>query len=88
MKPFYWDAEKAKFLEQNEDRNISFERCILAIENGDILANIENPSRNGQNILILAIDNYAYVVPYVEDEKARYLKTVFPSRKYTKLFLK
>lgn len=88
MKPFYWDTEKAKLLEQDGDRNISFERCIVAIENGDILANIENPSRDGQKILVLEIDNYAYVVPYVEDDEARYLKTIFPSRKYTKLFLK
>ncbi len=88
MKEILWDRQKAKALSENPDRGITFERCVIAIENDDILANIENPSRDGQNILILNIDNYAYVVPYVEDEKARYLKTIYPSRKYTKIYLR
>lgn len=51
-------------------------------------SNIANPSREGQNIFVLNIEDYAYVVPYVEDDVGIYLKTVFPSRKYTKLFFK
>lgn len=88
MKETLWDKQKAKTLRENPDRGVTFERCVIAIENDDILADIENPSRDGQNILILNIDNDAYVVPYVEDEKARYLKTIYPSRKYTKLYFK
>ena len=79
---------KARTLAANPNRNITFERCLVAIESGDTLANIENPSRNGQSIFILDIEGYAYVVPYVEDDEGVYLKTVFPSRKYTKLYLK
>ena len=88
MKPILWDKSKAQTLALNTDRNITFERCLVAIEAGDILANIANPSRDGQNIFVLNIEDYAYVVPYVEDSEGLYLKTVFPSRKYTKLFLK
>lgn len=83
-----WDKLKAKTLDENHDRRISFERCLVAIENGAILANIQNPSRAEQKIFVLDIDDYAYVVPYVEDEKAMYLKTIYPSRKYTKQFLR
>lgn len=86
MKRIVWDKEKAKLIEANYDRKITFERCAIAIENGDILDDRGNPARDGQRILILDIDGYAYVVPYVEDNKAIYLKTVFPSRKYTKEF--
>ncbi len=88
MKETLWDKQKAKTLSEKPDRDITFERCVIAIENDDVLADIENPARDGQNILVLNIDGYAYVVPYVEDEKTRYLKTIYPSRKYTKLYLK
>ena len=83
-----WEIEKSKIIRDNPDRKVSFERCIIAIENGDILDDIKNPARDNQNIMILNIDDYAYVVPYVEDNEARYFKTVFPSRKYTRLYLK
>jgi len=35
---------------------------------------------------ILEIDNYAIVVPSVENENEIFLKTAFPSRKYTKRY--
>jgi len=35
---------------------------------------------------ILDIDSYAVVVPFVEVEDEIFLKTAFPSRKYTKLY--
>ena len=88
MKEILWDKQKAKLLGEKPEREISFERCVVAIENGDVLDIIKNLARDGQYIFILEIDNYAYVVPYVEDEKAIYFKTVFPSRRYTKKYLR
>ena len=88
MKTIMWDKSKARKLAENSDRKINFERCLVATEHGNILANIENPARNGQCIYVLEIESYAYVVPYVQDEENIYLKTVYPSRKYTKLYLK
>ncbi len=38
-------------------------------------------------ILIIEINDYAYLVPYLEEEDLLVLKTVFPSRKFTKLYL-
>ena len=39
-------------------------------------------------MFIININNYAYLVPFVEDEKEIFLKTIIPSRKATKKYLK
>jgi hypothetical protein len=36
---------------------------------------------------VVEIENYAYIVPFVDHGDERTLKTIFPSRKYTKLYL-
>ena len=56
------------------------------IEYGQILGIEENPSRPNQKMYILEIDNYAIIVPYVENDNEIFLKTAFPSRKYTKRY--
>ena len=38
-------------------------------------------------MLVLRINDYAYAVPYVETDGEIFLKTVFPSRKHTALYL-
>jgi hypothetical protein len=40
-----------------------------------------------QRIFIVRIGSYAYLVPYVEDEHGYFLKTVIPSRKFTRIYL-
>lgn len=90
MKKITWDIEKAKAL--NEDRlrgNVGFEECVVAIEEGRVLADIANPSPQypHQRMLVLRINDYAYVVPYVETDGEIFLKTVFTSRKHTALYL-
>lgn len=39
-----------------------------------------------QRIFVVAIDDYVYLVPYVETEDEIFLKTVIPSRKATKQY--
>ena len=41
----------------------------------------------GQRIMVIGIDNYAYLVPYVEDEGELFLKTIIPSRRATEKYL-
>jgi len=41
-----------------------------------------------QKMFIVEINNYAYLVPFVENEKEIFLKTIIPSRKATKEYLK
>ena len=85
---FSWSEEKNRILKAS--RNISFEDVITAIQKGDLLEIIPNQSKNHeeQNCFVVGINDYAYIVPYVEDEKGIFLKTIYPSRKYKKLLLK
>ena len=55
-----------------------------------MLDDIEHPNQEkypNQSILVLEINNYAYIVPYVEDDTEVFLKTIIPSRKLTKQYL-
>lgn len=88
MKYFSWDNEKNKSLK--EERNISFEEIVFHIEKEHILDIVQHPSQGkykGQKIFILNIDDYAYLVPFVESEQGIFLKTIIPSRKATKRYL-
>ena len=84
MKYLNWSQEKNELLKAK--REISFEEIALLIEAGNILGIEENPGHPNQKIYILEIENYAYIVPFVESENEIFLKTAFPSRKYTKRY--
>ena len=62
----------------------------MALENGDVIEIIPNPSQNHleQKCLVVNINNYAYLVPYIENNDGIFLKTIYPSRKYSKLFIR
>ena len=88
MKPFRWSAEKNETLKS--ERGISFESIVVAIESGgllDILAHPNQAKYPQQRILVVSCDNYAYLVPFVEEEGYFFLKTVIPSRKATRDYL-
>jgi hypothetical protein len=36
--------------------------------------------------MVISIENYAYLVPYVEDEEELFLRTIIPSRKATQKY--
>ena len=40
-----------------------------------------------KSLFVVCIDDYAYLVPYVESEEEIFLKTIIPSRKFTKIYL-
>ena len=40
-----------------------------------------------QNIIVLNMEGYVYLVPYIKEEGTRFLKTIIPSRKATKEYL-
>jgi hypothetical protein len=89
MKYFSWNEEKNEFLK--EERQISFEDVVFYIEQGFLLDVLEHPNQEkyqGQKIFVVQIDEYAYLVPFVEDEREIFLKTIIPSRKATKKYLK
>jgi hypothetical protein len=91
MKRIGWNPEKAKALREDSLRGgVVFEDCVVAMEEGRILADLPhpNPRYAPQRLLVLNINGYAYAVPYVEDGNEIFLKTVFPSRKLTAIYLK
>ena len=84
MKYLNWDPEKSKLLQR--ERGISFEEIAFLIEAKKIIGVEENSGRPNQKIYILEINNYAFIVPFIENDKEIFLKTAFPSRKYTKRY--
>ena len=88
MKSFRWNPLKNETI--SEQLGISFERIVVAIEAGgllDILAHPNQAKYPRQHVLVVACDNYAYLVPFVEEETYFFLKTVIPSRKATRDYL-
>lgn len=88
MKPITWNSEKNVLLRTG--RGVSFEDVVYHIMAGDILDTIDHPNQDrypDQKIHVLAIEDYVYLVPFVESEEEVFLKTVFPSRKATKQYL-
>lgn len=84
MKYFHWNKQKNEFLKS--ERGVSFEEIVFQIEAGKLLGVEENPTRTNQKIYIVEIKGYAFVVPFVENDQEIFLKTIFPSRKYTKKY--
>ena len=88
MREFDWNDDKNEFLEQT--RGVSFEDVVFHIQNGDVLDIIKHPNEArypNQRILVLNIEGYVYLVPYVKEKDTWFLKTIIPSRKATKEYL-
>ena len=88
MKYFSWDANKNESLKR--DRKISFEEIVFFIGKGDILDILDHPNQEkykGQRIFIVKVEDYAYLVPFVETDLEIFLKTIIPSRKATRKYL-
>jgi uncharacterized DUF497 family protein len=87
MKHINWNTEKS--LKLKESRGICFEDIVFYIEKGDILNDYLHPNQKRyprQRIMVIGMDNYAYLVPYVEDAEEIFLKTIIPSRKATVVY--
>lgn len=89
VKYFVWNNSKNILLKL--ERNVSFEEIVHLIEKKYVLDIIEHPNQDryqGQKMYIIQIDNYAYLVPFIESEREIFLKTIIPSRKATKKYLR
>ena len=88
MKQYNWDLDKNKQI--IADRGVSFEEIVFFMEKGNLLDIIEHPNKQryrDQRMFIIRIRNYVYLVPFVENKKEIFLKTIIPSRKATKKYL-
>ena len=88
MKRFVWSSEKNEVLKR--ERGVSFEEVLVQIANGEILDILKHPNANkypNQQIFVLKIEDYAYLVPFAESEEEIFLITIIPSRKATRDYL-
>lgn len=89
MKRFSWNEEKNERLKQ--ERQISFEDIVFSIGMGSLLDVLEHPNQEkyqDQRIFVVLVDEYVYLVPFMEGEEEIFLKTIIPSRKATRKYLK
>ena len=88
MKVFAWNSEKNDLLKA--ERGISFEEVVVNIQLGNEVDIFEHPNQErypGQKISVVVIEGYAYLVPFIENEKEIFLKTIIPSRKATRQYI-
>jgi hypothetical protein len=87
MKLINWNTEKS--LKLKASRGICFEDIVFYIENGDILDDYQHPNQKRypeRRMMVIGINNYAYLIPYAEDEEELFLKTIIPSRRATEIY--
>ena len=85
MKVYAWNSEKNETL--IKERGISFEEIVLNIQIGNEVDIYDHPNQQrypGQKISVVIVEDYAYLVPYVETDDEIFLKTIIPSRKATR----
>lgn len=88
MKSINWNPDKNQSL--INERGVSFEDVVFYLQQGGLLDDVKHPNGDkypNQRVFVLNIDGYVYLVPYVEDRKEIFLKTIIPSRKATKQYL-
>ncbi len=84
-----WNKEKNQWLKR--ERGISFEEIQTAVDNGGLLDTIPHPNKKlypNQKIMVVKLNNYIYLVPYIRNEEKVFLKTIIPNRKATKKYLR
>jgi len=89
MKVFRWDNDKNELLKNR--RGVCFEQVVILMEREDILETIEHPNQNkypGQRIATVMIDDYAYLVSYIQESDEIFLKTIIPGRKATNKYMR
>ena len=88
MKYFSWDPEKNELL--RIIRGTTFEEIVFHVEHGNLLTVVEHANSErypNQQIMVVDVEGYAYLVPFVEDQTGVFLKTIIPSRKATRDYL-
>jgi uncharacterized DUF497 family protein len=89
MRYFDWSTDKNERL--REQRDITFEEIVFHILHDGLLDILEHPNKEqypDQRIFVVDVEGYVYLVPFVETEDSVFLKTIIPSRKMTKKYLK
>ncbi len=86
---YEWNPEKNEWLKK--ERNVSFEQIIFHLLQGDVWKTANHPDQRkypGQKIYFIIMGDYIHIVPHLVDKEYIFLKTIIPSRKATKDYLK
>ena len=86
---FEWNPEKNEVLKKQRD--ISFEQVIFHLGQGDLWRIANHPNQEkcpGQKVYFVIIEDYVYLVPHLVESDQIFLKTIIPSRKATRDYLK
>jgi len=78
MKEFRWNEDKNKLLK--EKRGVSFEEIL----GSKFIGAEKHPTRKNQMVPKFEYKEYIWIIPCVVEDEYIFLKTMFPSRKYTK----
>ena len=88
MPEYLWDPVKDEWLRRH--RGLSFDDVVYHLEHGGFLDDIPHPNQvrhPGERLYIIRIGDYAYEVPFYRDGDVESLRTLYPSRKYTRTYL-
>lgn len=75
-----WNLLKNERLKKT--RGVSFEELIQT----ELVAVKRHPTKEHQDIMLFWCENYIWVVSFVKQGDEIFLKTLFPSRQYTKMY--
>ncbi len=67
-----------------------FEDIVVSIHMGNEVDIYDHPNQSrypDQKISVVIVEDYAFLVPFVENDEEIFLKTIIPSRKATKQYL-
>ena len=83
-----WNPAKNDQLKR--ERGIAFETIAYYLEQAQVLAVTAHPNPDRyphQRLFVFNINDYIYLVPFVESDTEIFLKTIIPSRKATRAWL-
>ena len=81
-----WNSEKN--LQLKRERGLCFEDVEQALLDNQFIDDQPHPNQKkypNQRLLIVLINDYPCVVPYVRNEDKLFLKTIYPNRKLKSL---
>jgi hypothetical protein len=82
MKEIRWGLLKNERLKRT--RGASFEELVSS----ELVGVKRHPKKKEQSIMLFKYRGYIWIVPYIEEKDYIFLKTLYPSRKYTKIYRK
>lgn len=86
---FEFDANKN--LKLKSTRGVGFEEIIFLIHDDHLLDVVEHPNKARyprQRIFVIDVEGYIFLVPFERTGSKIFLKTIYPSRKATRDYLK